>query len=175
MSENKLQAPCVWLTGLSGAGKSTLALALWQELKNRGQAAYILDGDAIRKGLCKDLGFSLADREENLRRICEVAKILSAAQVIPIVACISPLERDRTMARQTFADGKFLLVYVDTPLEVCEARDVKGLYAKARKGEIADFTGIGSPYEAPMSAEYIYSCTDELVLSIEKLISILVK
>lgn len=173
MSKNKLQAPCIWLTGLSGAGKSTLALTLWQELKNRGQAAYILDGDAIRKGLCKDLGFSLADREENLRRICEVAKILSAAQVIPIVACISPLERDRTMARETFADGKFLLIYVDTSLEVCEARDVKGLYAKARRGEIADFTGIDSPYEPPTSAEYVYNCANELTQSIEELINLL--
>lgn len=173
MNKDEEQAPCVWLTGLSGAGKSTLAFSLWQELKNREQTAYILDGDAIRKGLCKDLGFSLADREENLRRICEVAKILSTAHVIPIVACISPLEKDRTMARKTFASGKFLLVYVNTPLEECERRDVKGLYAKARKGEIVDFTGIGSPYEIPILVEYVCNCTNDLSSSTSKIINLL--
>ena len=139
----------LWFTGLSGAGKSTLANAVNQALFERGLATYVLDGDNIRHGLCKDLGFSDADREENIRRIGEVAKLFLDSGVIVLTAFVSPFRADRDKARALVEDGDFLEIFCSADLSVCEERDTKGLYAKARAGEIKEFTGISSPYEAP--------------------------
>jgi bifunctional enzyme CysN/CysC len=150
----KAQRPvCFWLTGLSGAGKSTLANALETKLHGDGKHTYVLDGDNVRLGLNQDLGFSERDRIENIRRVAEVAKLMVDAGLIVIVSFISPYEADRQMARGLFESGEFIEVFVDTPLETCEARDIKGLYAKARQGEIENFTGVNSPYEPPTSPE----------------------
>ncbi len=143
----------IWLTGLSGSGKSTLAVALEKKLWDRGVRAYVLDGDNIRHGLNKDLGFSPQDRTENIRRIGEVAKLFTDAGVVNITAFISPYRADRDAVRALMAPGDFLEVHVDCPVEVCERRDVKGLYKKARAGEIPEFTGISAPYEEPVKAE----------------------
>ncbi len=143
------KARTVWMTGLSGAGKSTLAQALEQRLHGLGRAVYVLDGDNLRHGLNRDLGFSPADRSENIRRTAEVARLLNEAGMIVITACISPLRADREQARTIVGPDRFSEVFVDAPLDVCEARDPKGLYRKARAGEIADFTGVQAPYEAP--------------------------
>ena len=143
----------VWLTGLSGAGKSTLAMALEQRLFDAGRNVYVLDGDIVRGGLCSDLGFSPDDRVENIRRIGEVARIMADSGLLVIVAFISPFRADRDRVRAGMPPGRFTEVHVSTPLEVCEQRDTKGLYAKARAGELSDFTGISSPYEAPESPE----------------------
>ena len=143
----------VWFTGLSGAGKSTIALALERRLFAAGQQVYVLDGDIVRTGLCSDLKFSHADRTENIRRIGEVARILADAGLLVIVAFISPFRADRDRARSLMAAGRFTEVFINAPLEVCERRDVKGLYARARRNEIADFTGITSPYEPPLQPE----------------------
>lgn len=145
----------IWMTGLSGSGKSTLAVALEKELWERGVRAYVLDGDNIRHGLNKDLGFSPADRTENIRRIGEVARLFTEAAVINITAFISPYRADRDQVRALMGDGDFLEVFVDCPVEVCEQRDVKGLYKKARAGEIPEFTGVSAPYEAPVAPELI--------------------
>jgi bifunctional enzyme CysN/CysC len=139
----------VWLTGLSGAGKSTVAGALEAALRARGVRSFVLDGDVVRQGLCKDLGFSAADRVENIRRVAEVARMMVDAGLIVITALISPFRADRGLARARFADGEFFEVFIDTPLAVAEQRDPKGLYARARRGELKNFTGIDSPYEAP--------------------------
>lgn len=139
----------VWFTGLSGAGKSTLANALEVELHKAQQRTYILDGDNIRRGLCKDLGFSDADRKENIRRVAEVARLFVDAGVVVLVAFISPFRAEREAARSLFAPGDFFEVFVDVPLAVAEQRDTKGLYQKARSGALAGLTGIDSPYEAP--------------------------
>lgn len=153
-SELKTHKPaCIWLTGLSGSGKSTLAVELEKTLHNNGVHSYILDGDNIRHGLNKDLGFNDEDREENIRRIGEVAKLFVDAGVIVITAFISPFRRDRDNVRSLFDKGKFIEIFVDCDLETCEQRDPKGLYKKARNGEIKDFTGIDSPYEEPLSPE----------------------
>jgi bifunctional enzyme CysN/CysC len=150
----KRQRPvCFWLTGLSGAGKSTLANALETQLHGDGKHTYVLDGDNVRLGLNQDLGFSEGDRIENIRRVAEVAKLMVDAGLIVIVSFIAPYEADRQMARGLFESGEFIELFVDTPLETCEARDIKGLYAKARKGEIENFTGINSPYERPIAPE----------------------
>lgn len=146
-------ARCIWFTGLSGSGKSTLANALEQALFAEGQHCYVLDGDNVRHGLNRDLGFSEADRVENIRRVAEVAKLMVDAGLVVLVSFISPFAAERQMARNLFADGEFVEVFVDTPLAVCEQRDVKGLYAKARAGHLANFTGIDSPYEPPKKAE----------------------
>lgn len=139
----------VWLTGLSGSGKSTLAVALERELHSRGLLCCILDGDNIRTGINNNLGFSPADRVENIRRIAEVGKLFIQAGVIVIAAFISPTDELRQLAAGIIGRSDFLEVYVSAPLEACEQRDVKGLYAKARRGEIAEFTGISAPFEAP--------------------------
>ena len=144
---------CVWFTGLSGSGKSTIANLLEKCLHAQGKHTYLLDGDNVRHGLNRDLGFTEADRVENIRRVAEVAKLMVDAGLIVLVSLISPYRSERRMARGLFAQGEFVEVFVDTPLEVCEMRDVKGLYAKARKGELKNFTGIDSPYEAPDAAE----------------------
>ena len=148
------QSPCVvWLTGLSGAGKSTIANLVESELYRRGRQTYLLDGDNVRHGLNRDLGFTDADRVENIRRVAEVAHLMMDAGLIVLVSFISPFRSERLMARELFAEGEFFEVYVETPLAVAEERDVKGLYAKARRGELRNFTGIDSPYEPPESPE----------------------
>ena len=143
----------IWLTGLSGSGKSTVARALEASLVSRDVRAYVLDGDNLRHGLNRDLGFSPQDRTENIRRVGEVARLFTDAGVVCITAFISPYRADRAQARVLQQEGDFLEVYVNTPLEVCEARDPKGLYRRARAGEIANFTGISAPYEHPESPE----------------------
>lgn len=143
----------IWMTGLSGSGKSTLAVALEKRLWERNVNAYVLDGDNVRHGLNKDLGFSPKDRNENIRRIGEVAKLFTDAGVVNITAFISPYRADRDQVRALMADGDFIEVFVDCPVEVCERRDPKGLYRKARAGEIPEFTGISAPYEDPLSPE----------------------
>ncbi len=149
--ENRLQqrAKVLWLTGLSGSGKSTIAQGLEQRLFAEGYFPQVLDGDNIRIGINNNLGFSLEDREENIRRIAEVAKLYLNSGVIVLCSFISPTKAIREQAEQIIGKEDFLEIFIDTPLEVCEARDVKGLYAKARRGEIKGFTGIDSPYEAP--------------------------
>ncbi len=153
-SEQKGQKPCVlWFTGLSGAGKSTVAGAVEQELVKQGFHTYLLDGDNVRHGLCGDLGFSEQDRKENIRRIGEVAKLMVDAGLIVLTAFISPHRQERQMVRELLGEGEFNEVFVDVPLDICEQRDPKGLYKKARAGEIKNFTGIDSDYEAPVSPE----------------------
>jgi len=152
----KQQKPCIlWLTGLSGSGKSTIANALEGELYRTGHHSYLLDGDNIRLGLNKNLGFSDADRTENIRRIGEVAKLFTDAGLIAITAFISPFRADRDLVRSLVAPGEFFEVYVKAPLDVCEQRDPKGLYKKARAGAIKQFTGIDSPYEEPLKPELV--------------------
>lgn len=148
-TQKQQQAVVLWFTGLSGAGKSTVAGALEQALLARGAHTYLLDGDNVRHGLCADLGFSEADRSENLRRVGAVAGLMLDAGLIVLSAFISPLKSQRDAIRQALPEGRFIEVYVATSLEECEKRDVKGLYQKARLGEIKNFTGISDPYEAP--------------------------
>ena len=143
----------VWFTGLSGSGKSTLAFAVEEALVSLGAAAYVLDGDNVRFGLNRDLGFSPADRTENVRRIGEVCRLFQDAGLVVLTAFISPYRADRDAVRALHPDGAFTEVFVDTPLAVCEERDVKGLYAKARAGEITEFSGISAPYETPLAPE----------------------
>jgi len=152
----KTQRPMIlWFTGLSGSGKSTIANLVEKELLARGKHTYILDGDNVRHGLCRDLGFTDADRVENIRRVGETAKLLLDAGLIVLVSFISPFRSERQMARDLVSDNEFWEVFVDTPLEICEQRDVKGLYKKARAGEIKNFTGIDSDYERPENAQII--------------------
>jgi bifunctional enzyme CysN/CysC len=146
---------CVWLTGLSGAGKSTLANGLEQRLHAAGRHTYVLDGDNVRHGLNRDLGFTPADRVENVRRMAEVARLMVDAGLIVIVSAISPFQAEREWARGLFAPGEFLEVHVATPLETCAERDPKGLYAKARRGELINFTGLDSPYEPPVAPDLV--------------------
>ena len=161
---NGQQSVLLWFTGLSGSGKSTLAHAVEQRLHGMGRQTFVLDGDNIRHGLCGDLGFSEGDRIENIRRVGEVAKLFLEAGVITLAAFISPYSRDRQVARSLILDGDFLEIYCLCPLDICESRDVKGLYRQARAGEITNFTGISSPYEAPLEPEL---CVDTGRLSLE--------
>jgi adenylyl-sulfate kinase len=155
-AHQKSQNPClIWFTGLSGAGKSTIANALERALFERGHHTYLLDGDNVRHGLTKDLGFSDQDRVENIRRIGEAAKLFVDAGLIVMSAFISPFRDDRKIVRDLFEAGEFIEVFVNTPLNVCEERDPKGLYKKARAGEIKNFTGIDSDYQPPINPEYI--------------------
>jgi bifunctional enzyme CysN/CysC len=150
----KNQRPAVlWFTGLSGAGKSTIANLVEKKLAALGRHTFLLDGDNVRHGLNKDLGFTETDRIENIRRVGEVAKLMADAGLIVLTAFISPFRAEREMVRRMMAEGEFVEIYVDTPLAEAEARDVKGLYAKARAGELPNFTGIDSPYEAPENPE----------------------
>jgi len=162
----------IWFTGLSGSGKSTLAIALERELYKRGILCRILDGDNIRSGINNNLGFSEADRTENIRRIAEVSKLFVDCGVVTLAAFISPTNAIRQMASRIIGKEDFLEIYVSTPLEECEKRDVKGLYAKARKGEIKEFTGISSPFEVP---EHPFITIDTSRQSLEESVSILVK
>jgi adenylylsulfate kinase len=150
----------LWFTGLSGSGKSTVATAVEEALVQRGVAAYVLDGDNIRFGLNRDLGFAPEDRAENIRRIGEVCRLLHDAGLVVLTAFISPYIADRERVRAMHPEGGFVEVHVDTPIEVCEERDVKGLYAKARAGEIPDFSGISAPYEPPTSPELRVDTSD---------------
>ena len=153
----------IWLTGLSGSGKSTLASRLEWELFQRDHHTYILDGDNVRSGLNKDLDFTEAHRQENIRRIAEVAKLFLDAGVTVITAFISPFEEDRAFAKEIVGKSAFIEVFIDTPLHICEERDVKGLYAKARAGTIKHFTGIDSPFEAPKSPDVHITTADKSV------------
>lgn len=164
----------LWFTGLSGAGKSTLANAVEQRLYERNLRTYLLDGDNIRHGINRDLGFSPEDRTENIRRIGEVAKLFVDAGAIVLTAFISPYVADRALARQLVEDGEFIEIYVRCALEECEARDPKGLYKKARAGEIPEFTGISSPYEEPDQPELIVETTGQtLEQSVDQVIAYL--
>lgn len=170
---NRHKGAILWFTGLSGAGKSTLAHAVEEELFLRGCQTFVLDGDNVRHGLCSDLGFSVADRHENIRRVGELAKLFSNAGLIVLTAFISPLREDRARVR-ALAQEDFSEIYCHCPIEVCETRDVKGLYKKAREGKIPEFTGISSPYEAPVTPE-IEIATDQLSLeeSVARVITLL--
>ena len=155
----------IWLTGLSGSGKSTIAVELEHALIENKHQAYILDGDNIRHGLNKNLGFSPEDRTENIRRIGEVAKLFTEANIITIAAFVSPYREDRDNVRKLLGHGEFVEIYVNCSLEVCETRDTKGLYKKARAGEVKDFTGISAPYEEPLNPELTI---DSSTLSVEE-------
>jgi adenylylsulfate kinase len=174
----RVQPAVLWLTGLSGCGKSTLAMALERELIARGHLAYVLDGDNVRHGLNKNLGFSAEDRQENIRRIGEVAKLFVSAGVLAITSFISPFRKDRDAVRGLLAPGEFIEVFVDAPLEVCAARDPKGLYQKARAaaaaGQGLQFTGIDSPYEPPASPEiHIHSDRQSVEESVQQVLAYL--
>jgi len=152
-AQNGHRGAIIWFTGLSGSGKSTLAHAVEESLHQRGCRTFVLDGDNVRHGLCGDLGFSAQDRQENIRRIGEVAKLFMEAGVIILTAFISPYRADRERVRGMVEHGDFIEIYCDTPIEICETRDVKGLYKKARAGEVSEFTGISSPYQVPENHE----------------------
>ena len=166
----------LWFTGLSGSGKSTIANIVDRKLMSAGAHTMLLDGDNVRHGLNKDLGFTDADRVENIRRVAEVAKLMTDAGLITLVSFISPFRAERRLARDLMGEEEFLTVFVDTPLEVAEQRDVKGLYKKARAGQIKNFTGIDSPYEPPENAEIRIDTTstsaeeaaDEIILALAK-------
>jgi len=151
----------LWFTGLSGSGKSTLAHAVEERLFQEGRHTFVFDGDNVRHGLCNDLGFSAQDRSENLRRIGEMAKLFIEAGIISLTAFISPLRADRQRLRTMFQPGEFIEVHCDCPLEVCEQRDVKGMYQRARAGEIPEFTGISAPYEAPEHPELVVRTAEQ--------------
>jgi adenylylsulfate kinase len=172
--KNKHKSVVLWFTGLSGAGKSTIAHAVEEQLFQYGFNTFVLDGDNIRHGLCGDLGFNDADRKENIRRISETAKLMLEAGVITLTAFISPFRAERAMARKLMPHGDFIEIHCYCPLSVCEQRDVKGLYQKARKGEIQHFTGISSPYEEPEKPELRID-TSALTLeeSVQEVISLL--
>lgn len=166
----------LWLTGLSGSGKSTIAQALERKMYNHGLLAQVLDGDNIRSGINNNLGFSMEDRKENIRRIAEIAKLYLHSGVITINSFISPTIAIRQFVKETIGEVDFIEIYINAPLEVCEARDVKGLYQKARKGEIKGFTGIDSPYEAPVQPALEIK-TNELSLeeSVDKIFNFIIK
>ena len=172
--QNRHPSAIVWFTGLSGAGKSTLAHAVEERLHAMGCRTYVLDGDNVRHGLCGDLGFSAADRTENIRRIGEVAKLMMDAGVITLAAFISPFRADRERVRHMVAPGEFIEVYCHCPVEVCESRDGKGLYQRARTGEVKEFTGISSPYEPPPAPEVqVNTATQPLHMAVAQVLDYL--
>ncbi|MEM6998931.1 MAG: adenylyl-sulfate kinase [Pseudomonadota bacterium] len=160
---NQHKSVILWFTGLSGSGKSTMSHALEDVLHKNKVRTYVLDGDNIRQGLCNDLGFSAEDRTENIRRIGEVSKLMMEAGVFVLTAFISPFRKDRRIVRELVAEGEFIEVHCNAALEVCESRDPKGLYKKARAGEISDFTGISSPYEVPENAEIMLDTANQSI------------
>ena len=166
------QPMCLWMTGLSGAGKSTLANALEEKLNHLGKHTYILDGDNLRHGLNQDLGFSIEARNENVRRTAEVARLMVDAGLIVIVGLISPFKSERDHARSLFVPSQFKEIYLSTSLKECEKRDVKGLYQKARVGDLKDFTGIDSPYEAPEAPEIEINTEN---LTVDQAVDVIVK
>ncbi len=171
------QKPCVlWFTGLSGSGKSTIANALEEMLYHNGNFTYLLDGDNIRHGLNKDLGFNESSRIENIRRVGEVAKLFVDSGLLVLTAFISPFIKDRELVKNLFEEGEFLEIFIDTPLETCEKRDPKGLYKKARDGKIKNFTGIDSPYEPPKNAQ-IHIKNDNISIdeACQKIVDYLIK
>jgi adenylylsulfate kinase len=173
---HKHKSLVLWFTGLSGSGKSTLAHAIEERLYNNGISTYVLDGDNIRHGLCSDLSFTDSDRVENIRRISELAKLLTDAGIITLTAFISPFKVDRDEARKRMPHGDFLEIYCQCPIEICEQRDVKGLYKKARAGEIPFFTGIDSPYEAPVRPDLVINtCDISLEDSVQEVLILLIK
>lgn len=175
-TQNAHRSVVLWFTGLSGAGKSTLAHAVESKLHKNGCRTYVLDGDNVRHGLCSDLGFSAVDRTENIRRIGEVAKLFTDAGLIVLTAFISPYRNDRAKVRAVIGGDDFIEIYCRCDLEICEQRDVKGLYAKARQGIVKEFTGISSPYEAPVNPELeintaansLESCVDTILSFIKQ-------
>ncbi|MEM6162091.1 adenylyl-sulfate kinase [Erwinia sp. P6884] len=167
------QGVLLWFTGLSGSGKSTVAGALEQGLHQTGVSTYLLDGDNVRHGLCRDLGFSDADRKENIRRVGEVAKLMVDAGLVVLSAFISPHRAEREMVRDLLGEGRFIEVFVDTPLAICEARDPKGLYKKARAGELRNFTGIDAVYEAPERAEIVLNGEETVDALCEQIAAVL--
>lgn len=165
----------LWFTGLSGAGKSTLAHAVEKALFDIGCRTIVIDGDNVRHGICSDLGFSSEDRHENIRRVGELSKLFVEAGIISLTAFISPFQADRNRVRKLVNDDEFIEIYCNTDLRTCEQRDIKGLYAKARRGEITDFTGISSPYEVPLSPEIIVNTgSDSLAVCVNTVIDYLV-
>jgi adenylylsulfate kinase len=173
---NKHRSFLIWFTGLSGSGKSTIANALEHKLHQEGIKTYVLDGDNIRLGINKDLSFSAEDRSENMRRIAEIAKLFIDAGVVVMGAFVSPYKKDRKSIEHVVGNNNFVEVFVNTSLEACELRDVKGLYAKARKGEIKDFTGINAPYEAPENPD-IEVVTDNMTVqeAVDKIYPVIIK
>jgi len=170
--QNNHRGAILWFTGLSGAGKSTLAHAVEEELHQMGCRTFVLDGDNVRHGLCGDLGFSNEDRIENIRRVGEVAKLFMEAGIIVLTAFISPFRSDRERVRGMVEHGDFIEIYCDSSIEVCETRDVKGLYKKARAGQIAEFTGISSPYEVPENPEItVRTGTVELEVCVQQVLA----
>lgn len=163
----------IWFYGLSGSGKSTLANALTLALHRKGVRVYLLDGDSLRNGLNKDLGFTEADRSENIRRSGEVAKLFLATGMVVLGAFITPMQKDRELLRSIIGKKRLLLVYVACPLEICEQRDVKGLYAKARRGEIKDFTGIDAPFEISKSDIVVHTNEEEVDVIVAKLLNLI--
>ena len=174
-TQNKHKSVALWFTGLSGSGKSTLAHAVEEELHQLGCRTMTLDGDNIRHGLCKDLDFSAENRKENIRRIGEVARLFIESGVITLAAFISPFKEERDKVRKLLADEGLIEIYVKCPISVCEARDVKGMYKKAKANEIKDFTGISSPYEAPENPDLILDTDKEsLDESVDKVLNLLI-
>lgn len=170
------RAAMIWFTGLSGSGKSTLALEVERRLHSKGLLCRVLDGDNIRSGINKNLGFSVEDRLENIRRIAEVSKLFVDSGIITIAAFISPTDEIRTLARNIIGAPDFIEIFVDTPIEVCESRDIKGLYQKARRGEISDFTGVTSPFEPPKEADLtIDTSTESVEKSVDKIMDLILK
>lgn len=171
--ENRLKQKTVtlWLTGLSGSGKSTLAFALEYTLHKRGYSAVVLDGDNVRHGLCRDLGFSAEDRSENIRRVAEVARIMNDAGMIVITSFISPFRKDRSLAREIIGETRFREIHLSAELSVCEQRDPKGLYKKARAGTLEEFTGVSSPYEAPLAP---FERIDTAIQNLEESVALLI-
>lgn len=173
-AQNGHKSAILWFTGLSGAGKSTIAHATEERLFQMGCHTFVFDGDNVRHGLCSDLGFSMQDRKENIRRIGEMAKLFIEAGVIALTAFISPFRADRRRVRELVAEGDFFEIYCKCPLELCEQRDVKGLYRRARMGEIKEFTGISSPYEEPLDPDLVLDTSVHSVAGcVEKTIGLL--